>query len=526
MPILTDIFQRSEKYDPVHPKDPGLTHIFGGLFSKTAAGVSVTPQDAMSITAVYSAVTIISETIAMLPWKLYKSTSTGKDERTNDPRYALINRRPNRYQNSLEYREMMLVNFLLRGRAVAEIIENSAGIITDLMPLHPDELEVFRAPSGKLAYAHEPQNGPERILLSDEVVDFRGVTLDGVECISPIRANEETLGIAKASELYGARYFGNGTVVSGVLESDGALSDNAYKRLQEWTERHQGVGRSHNPAILEEGLKWKTVSVSPEDAQLLETRSYQVEDVARIYRIPAYKLQRMDSVKFNTTEQQAIDFVTDTILPRATRFELAHDNAILSEREQGKLFSEIVLSELLRGDSKARVEFNRGMWNLGAKNANEIRREEGLNAIDGGERYYIPVNVMPSDRVDDMLDSKTRPQPTTMPDDMNRALRPLVRSVLERIYNAELSAETRGKNMVEFYSGHGDFIKRVAGPLIESLATTIERSEVDRYFNDYYVNTMKNFEQRAMVQDENRVDGDTEKLLRWVEGHVIRTASK
>ena len=411
MAILNKLFSRAEKYDPVHPQDAGLARLFGGMFSQTSSGVNVNPNNAMTITAVYSAVTIISESIAMLPWEVLREVEDGKEKATNDPRYNIVARRPNRFQNTLEYRETMIANLMLRGRAVAEIVSNGAGIITDLIPLHPDEIKPFKAPDGSIAIEHKPVNGDRRILLAGEFVDLKGLSLDGVNCVCPITENAETLGIAKAAEMYAGKYFGNGTVVSGVLETDEGLSDNAYKRLKEWTERHQGVGRSHNPAILEEGLKWKPVTVSPEASQLLQTRSYQIEDIARIYRIPAYKLQRMDSVKFNTTEQQAIDFVTDTLQPRVQRFELAHNMVLFSDEESKTISSEIDLKGLLRGDTKARSEFYRVMWNMGAYSANKILKLENENAIQGGDRHYVPVNVMPSDRVDDMLDAKTRPQP-------------------------------------------------------------------------------------------------------------------
>jgi HK97 family phage portal protein len=414
MALIERLFARAEKFNPLHPKDSGLSNLFRGLFSNTSSGIHVDSKNAMSITAVYSAVSIISESIGMLPWEVLLEKDGGKEKAFSDPRYNLVNIRPNRFQNTMEYRETMLSMLLLRGRAVAEVIVNEKGIITDLLPLHPDTIRPFMAPNGAIAIQHTPQGGKSRILLHGEFIDLKGLSLDGINCISPIEANAETLGISKAAEMYAGKYFGNSTVVSGVLETDEALSDNAYKRLLDWTKRHQGVGRSHNPAILEEGLSWKSITVSPEDSQLLETRSYQIEDIARMYRIPAYKLQRMDSVKFNTTEQQAIDFVTDTLLPRITRFELAHNSVLFSDIERHTMQSDIDLKGILRGDSKTRSEFYRKMWDMGAYNANKILKLEGENPIPEGDRYYVPVNVMPSDRIDELLDAKTRPQPVVV----------------------------------------------------------------------------------------------------------------
>lgn len=514
MALIERLFSRAEKFDPLHPKDSGLSNLFRGLFSNTSSGVDVNSNNAMSITAVYSAVSIISESIAMLPWEVLREKDEGKEKAFNDPRYNLVNLRPNRFQNTMEYRETMLSMLLLRGRAVAEIIANNAGVITDLIPLHSDTVRPFMAPNGTVAIEHRPNGGKPRILLQGEFVDLKGLSLDGVNCISPIEENAETLGISKAAEMYAAKYFGNGTVVSGVLETDEGLSDGAYKRLLDWTQRHQGVGRSHNPAILEEGLKWKPVTVSPEASQLLATRSYQIEDIARIYRIPAYKLQRMDSVKFNTTEQQAIDFVTDTLLPRVTRFELAHNSVLFNDKERRTIQSDIDLKGILRGDSKTRSEFYRVMWNMGAYNANKILNLEGENPIPEGDRYYIPVNVMPSDKVDELLDAKTRPQPISdQSPAVDRSCYPFTRSIFERINVAQTNASERGKDMVKFFGKHGEFIENITQPIVQSFSIVVDEDNLRDYFKEFYIRKMKQFQEG----ESTSVDFDNEHFIKWVE---------
>lgn len=520
--FLDKILQsRAEKFDPVHPKDPGLVRLFGGLFSNTNSGVQVTPQNALeSTSAVYSAVTIIAETIASLPWVLYEIQGDGKKPALNDPRYNLLYYQPNRFQDTVQFREMIMTAYLTRGRAVIEKVYNVRGVLTDLIPLHPDEVDVFKAPTGKLAYRHVPNDGPRRMLLDDEVVDIRGNSINGIDCISPITANAETLGIAKASDIFAAKYFGNGTTPTGILETEQHLSDTAYQRLKEWTERHQGVFKSHNPAILEEGLSWKSVMINAEDSQLLQNRSFSVEEVARIYRIPAYKLQRMDSVKFNTTEQQAIDFVTDTILPRANKIELAFQLGIFSRNELNRFSNQIKLKELLRGDSKTRVEYYNGLFNMGAINADTIRTEEGYNPIpdNQGNRYFVPVNLIPSDKLDEMLESKTRPQPTMQ----GRTLRPFVKTIFDRIVNAEINAESRGKDMVAFFEKHESFIQKCIEPLVDCCG-----DEVRDYFKDYFVNGLVNFDKTGLVNKENhRSVADTENFMKWLEEKTLCHSSK
>lgn len=514
MAWLEKFISRSSKFDPIHPKDSGLSNMFSGLFSNTSSGININPKNAMQITAVFSAVSIISESIAMLPWDVYRVNGDARERVTSDPRSALLSRRPNRFQNTFEYRETMISMLLLRGRAVAEIITNERGVVTDLIPLHPETIQPFRAPDGTIAIAHTPMGGSRRILLDGEFIDLKGLSLDGVNCLSPIEENSETLGISKAAEVYAGNYFGNSTVVSGVLETEGTLSDTVYQRLKEWTERHQGIGRSHNPAILEAGLKWKPVSMSPESSQLLLTRSYQVEDVARIFRIPAYKLQRMDSVKFNTTEQQAIDFVTDTLLPRIKRFELVHDNALFGQNEN--MGSEINLKGLLRGDSKTRAEFYRIMWNMGVYNANKILRLENENPIPEGDRYYIPVNVMPTDSVDAMMANRA-PEALGVDDQLKSA--PFIRSIFQRIYQAEKSAIEKGKDPINFYARHGEFIEKITAPIAKSLEYKIPSEKTRGYFNRFYIEKMQEFEKLGAISDESRIENDFNNFVKWEESH-------
>lgn len=407
--------ERSESVNPLHPRDPALAVLFGGG-AGTSSGVLISENTAMSITAVYAAVNLVSETIAMLPWNMYERLNPGRKIALDDPRHMLVSDQPNRWQNSYEFREMLVSQLMIRGRSLCEIIVNSRGDVTDLMPLQPGTYSPFYAPDKTVAFSVQQPDGARRILLSDEVIDVRGHPdpNNPLLTLSPIRANSETLGITRASESYAGAFFGNGTVVSGVLETDGALSDNAYTRLKQWTKRHQGVARSHNPAILEEGLKWRQTSVNAEDAQLIETRKHQVDDIARIFRIPSYKLGSMDRANFNNVEQQSIDFATDTIVPKIDKIIRAIDRGIFSIQERKRFYTQIMISKLLRGDSKTRSEYYKTMWQLGSISPNEIRELEEENPIDGGDRYYVPVNYAPVDRIDDFFNGKT---PSELPND-------------------------------------------------------------------------------------------------------------
>ena len=412
--LFSQIFQRAESFNPIHPRDPALASLFGGGQS-TSAGVSVSERTAMNITAVYTAVNIIAETIATLPWNVNeRTTEGGKKPAIDDYRFRLLHVQPNRWQNNMEFLELIMSQFLLTGRSISEKIIDRTGKITDILPLQTGTYRAFRAPDGTIAVQQSMPDGGTRVLLAGEIVDLRGHPdpNDMTQCLSPIRANSEALGIVKASDAYTGAFFGNGTVVSGVLETDNALSENAYQRLKEWTERHQGVGRSHNPAILEQGLTWKQTSLNAEDAQLLETRKFGIEDVSRIYRIPSYKMGVMDRAQFNNVEQQGIDFNNDTIRPRVVRIEKVFDLSLFNELEQRRLFNRFNMNELMRGDSKARAEYYKTRWSTGSMSANEIRAAEDENGIgDEGKRYYVPVNFVPTDKIDEMIANNTLVKP-------------------------------------------------------------------------------------------------------------------
>ena len=271
--------KRAEKVDPRFPGDPALADFYG-----LRGGVNATT--AMRLTAVYAAVTIISETIAGLPLHLMrKSANDTRKPAINDPRYLLLNEIPNRYQTKFEFIECMIMTYLLHGRAVAQIVTDRAGKITDLMPL-PPTVKAVKMPDGSLAYSIREKTGNERYFLADEVIDLRGPSLDGVECMSPIEQNDHALSLAMSADQYASDFFKNSSVVSGVLETDSKLSDKAYERLKKWWEKTKQSGGRHASPIFEEGVKWKNTVFNPKDTQLIETSKYSIADIARNYRIP------------------------------------------------------------------------------------------------------------------------------------------------------------------------------------------------------------------------------------------------
>jgi len=384
---------RADKINPVYPKDPALARMFGA-FSNSSAGVSVNERTALNVAALFSIVTMIAEDIAQAPIRLLnKKTFDEVNTRESD----LLQFDPNNYQSSFEYRETMLLTYLLHGRAIAIQKRNRRGELIALEPVEYDQTIVFKE-KNKLYYKLNSE-----IYLPDEVVDVRGPSLDGgVTCLTPIQQSKDAIGNARAADVYSGRFFKQGFSPSGIVATDAQLSDKAYERLKEWIAQQSGADKSHTPSILEEGLKYQQLSVNPIDMQLLESRKYSRAEIAALYRVPAYKLGEQTSGITNT-EQQAIDYLQEAIVPRVARFEQAHNKALLTLEQRRQLTVDLDLDALLRGDYAAKAAWYGKQWSIGALTVNEIRNKEGRKKVDNGDRRFSPANMVPTDLIDDVL---------------------------------------------------------------------------------------------------------------------------
>jgi HK97 family phage portal protein len=391
---------------------PGFTEYFafGGGMS-TASGVRVTEGNALLISTVYECVRVISDTVASLPCFLYKRTSTGKEKAENHAVYRVLHQQPNPFMTPFEFRQTLTGHLCLYGNAYAEI-ERAGGQVVNLWPLRPDRmrLQVF---SDKVFYYYITPEGGERQLT--DVFHLRGLSSDGLIGYSPITLARETLGLAKASEEYRARFFSNDARPGGVLMHPGVLGDQAYNQLRRrWDENHQGLSNRSRVAILEEGMKWQDVGVPPDDAQFIQGQEFSKSDIAAIYRVPSYKigLLKPGTVSFASVEQQAIDFVTDCIRPWLVCWEQRTNLSLLTPAERKVLFSEFLIDALLRGDSDSRARFYQALFNMGVLTINEIREKENMNGIGpDGDRHYLQQNLAPIDMLDELLQAKLAPPP-------------------------------------------------------------------------------------------------------------------
>ena len=368
---------------------------FGGT---STAGANVTPENSLRVSAVLACVRVLSESVASLPLKVYRRRADGgKEEYSQHPLYQLLHLEPNPEMSSFQFRETAMLSLLLYGNSYSQIQYNKGGRIIGLWPLLPDRMMVERV-NTTIVYHYQPRNGGMVTLPAEEVFHVAGLSFDGRIGYSPIYVARNVIGATMAADEYGARFFQNDARPGGVLEHPGTLSDKAYDRIKaSWEERHAGSGNAHKVAILEEGMKFEPIGIPPEDAQFLETRKFNVNEIARIYRVPPHMIGSLDRATFSNIEQQSIEFVVHSLRAWLVRWEQALHLQLFTPKERERVFPEFLVDGLLRGDIKSRYEAYAVARQNGWMNANDIRVLENLNPVKGGDVYLVPLNMVPAD---------------------------------------------------------------------------------------------------------------------------------
>ena len=370
------------------------------LFGRTTSGKPVNETTAMQTTAVYSCVRILAETLASLPLHVYKYKDGGGKELVHGhPLYWLLHDEPNPEMTSFVFRETLMSHLLIWGNAYAQVIRDGAGRVKALYPLLPNKMQVERDARGELYYIYskDTDENPmikkygEIILKKDEVLHIPGLGFDGLIGYSPIAMAKNAVGMTLACEEYGASFFANGANPGGVLEHPGILKDPAKVR-ESWNAVYRGANNAHKVAVLEEGMRYQQIGIPPEEAQFLETRKFQLNEIARLYRIPPHMIGDLDKSSFSNIEQQSLEFVKYTLQPWLVRWEQSLQSSLLLPGEKGTYFIKLNVDGLLRGDYQSRMNgYATGRQN-GWFSTNDIREMENLNPIpaeEGGDLYLI-----------------------------------------------------------------------------------------------------------------------------------------
>lgn len=400
MSFLSSLFRSRDK--PVKDRTSGSAYTF--FMGGSTAGKNVNERSAMQMTAVYACVRILSEAIAGLPLHMYRyKDEGGKEKATGHTLYHLLHDEPNPEMTSFVFRETLMTHLLLWGNAYAQIIRNGKGEVIALYPLMPNRMEVNRDQNGMLYYVYQKSSddaptmeGSSVILSPSEVLHVPGLGFDGLVGYSPIAMAKNAIGLSMAAEEYGAKFYANGAAPSGVLEHPGVLKDPAKVR-DSWNAAFGGSSNSHKVAVLEEGLKYTPISISPNEAQFLETRKFQIDEIARIFRVPPHMVGDLEKSSFSNIENMSREFVTYTLSPWMVRWEQSLSKALLSEEEKVSYFFRFNVDGLLRGSYHERMQgYSVGIQN-GFMCPNDVRELEDLDLIPeelGGNKYMVNGNMV------------------------------------------------------------------------------------------------------------------------------------
>lgn len=396
--ILSNLFKSRDK-----PTNRVNGNAYSFLMGASSSGRRVTERTAMQMTAVYSCVRILSETLASLPLHIFESSETNSRKATKHPLYKLLHDEPNPEMTSFIFRETLMTHLLLWGNAYAQIIRNGKGEVLALYPLMPDRMRVDRDEYGQLYYeymlsdsdANAKESGAVRLSTQD-ILHIPGLGFDGLVGYSPIAMAKNAIGMAIATEEYGAAFFANGATPSGILTHPGVIKNPEAMR-ESWSKGFGGRN-SHKVAILEEGMNYTPISIAPNEAQFLETRKFQLNEIARIFRVPPHMVGDLEKSSFSNIEQQSLEFVKYTLDPWVSRFEQAMTRRLLTDDEKKKYYIKFNVDGLMRGDYQSRMNGYATARQNGWMSANDIRALENLDLIsdeEGGNLYLINGNMLP-----------------------------------------------------------------------------------------------------------------------------------
>lgn len=509
MGILTRLWETKSVSSGIANPQAWLIDFLMGS-SQAKSGSVVNEATALNCMTVYACVRVLAETLSSLPFFVYERDGDAKNKARSHPLYEVLHTQPNPEMTSMTFRETLQGHLCLWGNGYAEIEWAKGGWVKGLWPLRPDKTVPFRDKNTKkIFYRIDLPTGGQEILPALNVLHLRGLSGNGLLGYRPIQLMREAIGMALATEEYGARFFSNAANPGGVLEHPGKLGDTAYTRLKgDWAEKHQGLDNAHRIAILEEGMKWQQIGIPPEDAQFLQTRKFQKSEIAGAFRVPPHLVGDLEKATFSNIEHQGIEFVIHTMRPWLVRWEQECNVKLLSPTERQRLYTEMLVDGLLRGDTQSRYSAYSVGRQWGWLSADDVRSLENLNPLpDGqGKKYMVPLNMQDAAEMgnDDqgravrMLRSdfaagiKTRKQTAL-------SYRKIFRDMAERIIKREEADVMRSAQKLlpkndtagflrwldEFYGSHPDYVRKIAAPVLGSYAETVSALAGEEINSDY-----------------------------------------
>lgn len=454
------------------PTDDFWYHSVG----QTSAGVRVTAMSAMKASAAYACIKVLSETLATLPRLMYAYQSDGAVKAyPQHPLQDVIDLQPNDQQTAVEFWEMQIAFGALFGNSYARIVPGARGFCDQLVPMRPDYMRVLRAKDGTLRFEYtDPFGGQKTTYMEDEIFRIPGFSFNGVEGIAPIFFASDPIGLSLAAERFGGKFFTHDATPALALEHPKPLKPEAVKNIKaSWAQAHQGPGNAYSVAVLEEGMTVKPLGIANKDAQFLETRRYQIAEIARYFRIPLHMINELEKSTYSNIEQQGIEFLKYTVRPWLRRIEQRTSMQLISAPD--KFYMRHNVDELVMGEVTTRYASYASGINAGWLTRNEVRLKEGLNPLPGLNEPLTPMN-MGGDQ------PGTPPVPKQPPANQSRVAAQdiaggiFVRDAFERISQAErraveeLTHKHSGEALVArleaFYQGkHAAYVEKTLAPV-------------------------------------------------------------
>ena len=393
---------------------PSLWNLFG---AQSPAGENVTEHTALTYSAVYNAISLISGTIGALP--LHLMQRKGEKKRIADDRvmYRIMHDAWNPYMTAMAGRECLTAHVLAWGNGYAEIVRNGYGELKALWPITPNRVRPEMI-NGELFYRLQMPNGAPIVLPREQVLHVPGLGFDGFLGYSVVAMARKSIGLGMAMETFGSRFFGEGTHPGVIVEHPTKLSPEAHSNLKaSLSDTYSGLGNSHRLMLLEEGMKFQKIVIDPKDSQFLESRQFNIPEIARWFNLPPHKLKDLTKSSFSNIESEQISFVTDSILPWLVRLEQNFNMQLLTDSDRdysgrGRLYYKHNVEGLLRADAAARGTYYREMFNIGAMSINEIREKEDMDPVDGGDVHLVPLNMTTLENAGKAQESAAKPEET------------------------------------------------------------------------------------------------------------------
>lgn len=361
-------------------------------FGTSSSGKVVTADKAIQLSAVWACVRLLSESISTLPLKIYVRQPDGSRKAATDhPAYSVLCRRPNSEMTPSRFMLMVVASICLRGNAFIEK-KFIANRLVSLVPLLPQNMVVKRLTTGALEYKYT-ENGNERVIPVKNIMHIRGFGLDGVCGMMPMKTGRDVIGAAMAVEESAAKIFEQGLQSSGFLSAENALSDEQRERLRGYMAAFTGSKNAGKIMVLEGGLKYQGVTMNPEDAQMLESRSFSIEEICRWFRVPPFMVGHTtkQSSWASSLEGMNLQFLTHTLRPLLVNIEQEIGRCLLYSDDD--VFAEFSVEGLLRADSAGRAAYYTSALQNGWMSRNDVRRLENMPPIEGGDIYTVQLNL-------------------------------------------------------------------------------------------------------------------------------------